>query len=110
MNRSQSVIGSLAPRDPRYPPNAFTREGIAMLSGVLKSARAVQVNIEIMRAFVRLQPLLAAHEEVARRLDELERKTDTRFAAVFKAIRLLFDKHAEPPAKKTRSIGFRSGD
>src|SRR5262245_33149935 len=58
----------------RYRPYAFTEQGVAMLSSVLRSERAVQVNIEIMRAFVRLRQLLASHEDLARRLDELEQK------------------------------------
>lgn len=123
LNRSQSVIGSLTHRDPRYPPYVFTQEGVAMLSGVLKSARAVQVNIEIMRTFARLRRVLSENDELSRRLAELERRTDTRFAAVFKAIRLLLEKRTEPPTKKlpeqgkpgkkaktTRPIGFRTSD
>lgn len=87
----------------RYLPYAFTEQGVAMLSGVLQSDRAVGVNIEIMRAFVRLRQLLATHEDLARKLAALERKYDAQFKAVFGAIRALMT----PPApKKKRPIGF----
>ena len=86
----------------RYKPYAFTEQGVAMLSSVLHSDRAVQVNIEIMRAFVRLRQLLATHKDLARKLEELERKYDQQFAAVFQAIRDLMI----PPTKAKRRIGF----
>jgi hypothetical protein len=73
-----------------------------MLSSVLRSRRAVLVNIEIMRAFVRLRQLLAAHADLQRRLDELEAKYDAKFRVVFEAIRQLM----EPPAKPRKPIGF----
>ena len=73
-----------------------------MLSSVLRSERAVQVNIEIMRAFVRLRQLLASHEDLARRLDELEQQYDEQFKVVFEAIRQLM----APPARSQRQIGF----
>ena len=74
LNRSQIVTGSQRHRDPRYPPYAFTQEGVAMLSGVLRSQRAVQGNILIVRAFVRLREVLATHEDPAQKLEELEKK------------------------------------
>lgn len=86
----------------RYPPYVFTEQGVAMLSSVLRSNRAVQVNIEIMRAFVRLRQILASHAVLARKLAELERKYDAKFKIVFDAIRELM----EPPAKKRRSDSF----
>jgi len=86
----------------RYPPYAFTEQGVAMLSSVLKSRRAVQVNIEIMRAFVRLRRMLSSHAELARKLDSLERKYDAQFKVVFDAIRELM----RPPESKKRPIGF----
>ena len=89
----------------RTPPYAFTEQGVAMLSSVLNSDRAVAVNIEIMRAFVRLREMLAGHADVARRLDELEQKYDAQFRVVFDAIRQLMIP-PEPPQKKGR-IGFR---
>jgi len=86
----------------RYPPYAFTEQGVAMLSSVLKSRRAVQVNIEIMRTFVRLRRILASHAELARKLDSLEKKYDAQFKVVFDAIRQLMT----PPEPKRRHIGF----
>ena len=71
----------------KYLPYAFTEQGVAMLSSVLNSDRAVRVNIEIMRAFVRLRQLLASHADLARKLDALERKYDAQFRVVFDAIR-----------------------
>jgi phage regulator Rha-like protein len=86
----------------RYPPYAFTEQGVAMLSSVLRSKRAIQVNIEIMRAFVRLRQILASNKELAKRLDELEKKYDAQFRVVFDAIRQLM----RPPESKKRPIGF----
>jgi len=91
----------------RYPPYAFTEQGVAMLSSVLRSPRAVAVNIEIMRAFVRLRRMLASHAELARKLDALEGKYDAQFKVVFDAIRELM----QPPkaTTKRRPIGFHAG-
>lgn len=88
----------------RYPPFAFTEQGVAMLSSVLRSKRAVQVNVEIMRAFVRLRQFLASNAELSRKLDALEKKYDYQFKAVFDAIRELMAPLAQP--KKGQS-GFR---
>ncbi|HLA28083.1 MAG: DNA-binding protein [Planctomycetes bacterium RIFCSPLOWO2_12_FULL_50_35] len=74
----------------RATPYAFTEQGVAMLSGVLNSQRAVQVNIEIMRAFVRLRQMLASNAELSRKLDALEKKYDAQFKVVFDAIRELY--------------------
>jgi phage regulator Rha-like protein len=102
--RSQSVTSS-SWGGRRYPPYAFTEQGVAMLSSVLHSERAVQVNIQIMRTFVKLRRLLATHEDLARKLDALERKYDRQFKVVFDAIRELMN----PPAPKPRRrIGFGS--
>jgi len=87
----------------RYAPYAFTEQGVAMLSSVLKSQRAIQVNIEIMRAFVRMRRMIASHEELARRLDELEARYDARFRFIFDALR----KMMQPPATKHRRVGFQ---
>lgn len=103
MNRSQIVIGSQKHRDPRSKPYAFTEQGVAMLSSVLRSKRAISVNIEIMRAFVKLRQLFVSNTELARRLDELESKYDKQFKIVFVAIRHLMAK----PVKNRREIGFR---
>jgi phage regulator Rha-like protein len=86
----------------KYLPYAFTEQGVAMLSSVLRSKRAVQVNIEIMRAFVRLRQILASNAQLARKLDALERKYDAQFKVVFDAIRQLMT----PPEPEKRKIGF----
>ena len=86
----------------RMPPYAFTEQGVAMLSGVLRSKRAIQVNIEIMRTFVRLRQMLASNARMARRLEELEKKYDSQFKVVFDALRELM----APPEPKKRRIGF----
>jgi len=88
----------------KYLPYAFTEQGVAMLSSVLRSKRAVLVNIEIMRAFVRLRQILGAHADLARKLAALERKYDSQFKAVFDAIRELMT----PLPTKKRPIGFTS--
>jgi len=89
----------------RYLPYVFTEQGVAMLSSVLNSERAIIVNIEIMRAFVNLRQLLASNTELARRLDELESKYDKRFKIVIDAIRQLM---AEP-VRDRKEIGFVRG-
>src|SRR6266536_219850 len=98
--RSPSVTSSWGGR--RTAPYACTEQGVAMLSSVLNSSQAIAANIEIMRAFVRLRQMLAANKELARRLDELEARTDAAFATVFQAIRQLMT----PPEPKKRPIGF----
>lgn len=87
----------------RIPPYAFSEQGVAMLSSVLKSPRAVQVNIEIMRTFVRLRKILASHADLAEQLEQLEQKYDDQFRAVFDAIRQLMS--PEKPEKE--QIGFK---
>ena len=104
LNRSQIVISSQKHRDPRSRPYAFTEQGVAMLSSVLRSKRAITVNIEIMRAFVKLRQMLASNAELSRRLDELESKYDSQFKVVFDAIRKLMS----PPVRDRKEIGFRS--
>lgn len=86
----------------KYLPYVFTEQGVAMLSSVLRSKRAIQVNVEIMRAFVRLRRMLASNEELARKLAVLEKKYDAQFKVVFDAIRELM----APPTPKRRRIGF----
>jgi hypothetical protein len=104
--RSQIVTSnSQAKMGIRRRPYAFTENGVAMLSSVLTSDRAIAVNIEIMRTFTRLRELLASHETLARRLDQLEMKYDKQFSAVFEAIRQLM---APPPTSKKRPIGFHA--
>jgi len=93
----------------RSTPYAFTEQGVAMLSSVLRSERAVQVNIAIMRAFVNLRGLLTQDSDLARRILHLEEKYDRQFAAVFEAIRQMIE---VPPAEETpeRRMGFRAGN
>jgi hypothetical protein len=98
--RSQIVTSKRGGR--RYRPYAFTEQGVGMLASVLQSKRAVQVNIEIMRTFVRLRRMLASNEELARKLAALERKYDTQFKVVFDALRELMTS----PTPKRRRIGF----
>ena len=98
--KSQSVISSWG--GARTAPYAFTEQGVAMLSSLLKSGRAIQVNIEIMRAFARLRWLFSEHQELAGRLDHLEQRYDQQFKAVFDAIRQLM----AAPEPSSRPIGF----
>jgi len=89
----------------RARPYAFTEQGIAMLSSVLRSKRAVQVNIEIMRVFVRLREMLATHKELAHKFEELEERInshDEQIQAIFEAIQMIIS----PPEKKKNKIGF----
>ena len=83
-------------------PSAFTEQGVAMLSSVLNSERAINVNIAIMRAFVKLREMLATHKDLAKKLDEMEKKYDSQFKVVFDAIRQLMT----PAAPKKKKIGF----
>lgn len=102
--RSQNVtLKNRRGQHRKYLPYVFTEQGVAMLSSVLRSRRAVLVNIEIMRAFLRLRTLLAAHADLAQKLDILERRYDKQFRVVFDAIRELM----KPPSETgKRPIGF----
>ena len=100
--RSQTVTSSQW-GGRRYPPYVFSEHGIAMLSSVLNSPRAIKVNIEIIRTFVRLRQMLASHAELSRKLNELEKKYDEQFKVVFQAIRGLMT----PSEPKKRKIGFK---
>lgn len=91
----------------RSPPYAFTEHGVAMLSSVLKSERAIQVNIAIIRAFTRLREFLATHQDLARKLEDLEVKYDDQFREVFEAIWALMDVREE---KNERKMGFVTDD
>jgi hypothetical protein len=102
--KSQIVISSWGGL--RRAPYAFTEQGVAMLSSVLRSKQAVQVNISIMRAFVRLRSVLAAHKELARKIEELEKKTEGRFTVVFKLLAQIIGEEVQPK----RQIGFGAGD
>ncbi len=101
--RSQFVTSNSDRLGLRHPPMAFTEHGILMLSSILNSKRAIHVNIEIMRAFVRLRQMLATNTKLSRRLDELENKYDRQFKVVFDAIRQLMT----PAAATQKQIGFR---
>jgi hypothetical protein len=101
-SRSQNVILKRG-QNIKHLPYAFTEHGILMLSSVLNSKRAIHVNIEIMRAFVRLRQMLASNANLSRKLNELESKYDRQFKVVFDAIRELMT----PPPLKIKPIGFR---
>ena len=100
--RSQIATSKKGRGGRRYLPFVFTEQGVAMLSSVLNSERAIQVNVEIMRAFVRLREMMSTHKDLARKLEALEKKYDTQFKVVFDAIRQLMT----PPAPKKGKIGF----
>jgi hypothetical protein len=100
--RSQFVTSSFGWGGTRYPPYAFTEQGITMLASVLNSERAILANIEIVRAFVRLRELIADHQDLAKKLQELECKYDGQFRAVFEAIRQIM----QPPQGPKRKIGI----
>ena len=103
--RSQIGISKFGRGGRRYFPYAFTEQGVAMLSSVLHSKQAIQVNIAIMDTFVRLRQLLSSHAELARKLNALEKKYDDQFKVVFEAIRQLM----APSPGKQRKIGFQTG-
>ena len=109
---SQSVISS-SHGGRRHSPRAFTEQGIAMLSSVLRSPRAIGVNVAIMRAFVRLRAMALTHADLTRKISDVERKYDGEFAVVFDTLRRLTSPPAEPHEKRPR-IGFvidrRDGD
>lgn len=87
----------------KYLPYAFTEQGVAMLSSVLNSKRAIQVNIQIMRTFIKLREMLLTHKELKQKIEAVERKYDYQFKIVFDAIKKLL----EPPEKPKGKIGFR---
>jgi phage regulator Rha-like protein len=100
--RSQFVI-SKTRGGRRYKPFGFTEHGAIMAANVLNSERAVQVRVQVVRAFIKLRQIVASSAELARKLDELERKYDRQFKIVFDAIRQLMT----PPTSKPKQIGFR---
>ena len=102
--RSQIVTSKNARGGRRYAPFVFTEQGIAMLSSVLRSGRAVQVNIAIMRAFVQLRAMVATHEDLRRKIDEMEKRYDAKFHAVFATLRQVL----ETPVPPRRQIGFHA--
>ncbi len=104
--RSQIMTSKTGRGGRRYQPYVFTEQGVAMLSSVLNSDRAVQVNITIMRAFVNLREMIASHKELTKRLDEMEKSYDSQFKMVFDAIRALVSQ----PEPKEKKIGFIKED
>ena len=104
-NRSQIATGSQKHRDPRFIPYAFTEHGALMAANILNSPRAVEMSVVVVRAFVRMRQMLAAHQELAEKLSELERKIgthDRQIELIFDAIRQLMT----PPEPNKRKIGF----
>ena len=87
----------------KYLPYVFTEQGVAMLSSVLNSERAIQVNIQIMRVFIKLKEMLATHKDLKLKIEEMEKKYDYQFKIVFDAIKQLL----EPPVKQKSKIGFQ---
>ena len=105
LNRSQFATGSERHRNPRFPPYAFTEHGAIQAANVLNSARAVEMSVHVVRAFVRLRELIASNKELAAKLDQLEKKLGTHdqaIAGIMQAIRQLMT----PPEPKKRPIGF----
>jgi len=106
--KSQTVISKTGRGGRRTLPFVFTEQGVAMLSSVLRSPRAVEVNIAIMRTFVQLRRLMDTNRELARKIEALERKYDEQFTIVFEAIKRLISDDAAAKARRKRSIGFNS--
>lgn len=102
--RSQFATSNSSSGGRRYLPYAFTEQGVAMLSSVLNSERAIKINIAIMRTFVLIRQTLATHRDLAAKLDELTKKYDKRFRVVFEAL----DKLIRPPENPPQPIGFRT--
>ena len=100
--RSQSAISTAGRGGRRHLPLAFTEQGVAMLSSVLRSKQAVHINVMIMRAFVKLREMLATHRDLARKLEQMEHRYDAQFKVVFDAIRSLID----APPRKAGRIGY----
>ncbi len=106
LNSSQIVTSSRKHRGLSYRPYAFTEQGVAMLSSVLRSPRAVEVNIAIMRTFVQLRRLMDSNRNLARRIEALEKRYDEQFATVFDAIKRLIAEDDSRKTKPKRGIGF----
>lgn len=108
--RSQFVTSNAGRGGRRYAPYAFTEQGVAMLSSVLNSPQAIAVNIEIMRAFVRLREMLASNKDLAKKLDELERKLQTHDQAIVGILAAIRELMTPPEPPKKRKIGFVTDD
>lgn len=111
ISRSQIVTLKKQGSNIKYLPYAFTEQGIAMLSSVLKSKTAIQVNIQIMRVFTKLREILASHKDLKRRVEEMERKHDHQFKVVFDAIKELIELNRQPvlPEHPRKKFGFETG-
>jgi hypothetical protein len=107
-NSSQTVMSSRKHRGRAYLPYAFTEQGVAMLSSVLRSPRAVAVNVAIMRTFVQLRRLMDSNRDLARRIDSMEKKYDEQFRVVFDAIKRLIAEDQARKMKPKREIGFHA--
>ena len=107
-NSSQIVTSSRKHRGLRYRPYAFTEQGVAMLSRVLRSPRAAEVNIAIMRTFVQLRRMMDSNRDLARRIEALEKRYDEQFATVFDAIKRLIAEDGIRKVRPKRGIGFLS--
>ncbi len=105
-SRSQFVILKRG-KNIKFRPYAFTEQGVSMLSSVLNSKQAIQVNIAIMRAFVKLRQLLNSHKDLARKLEELEKKYDAQFSSVFDAIKMLMSSPEDADAGLKKVPGFK---
>ncbi len=104
---SSQIVMTYPTKRPKVAiPYAFTEQGLAMLSGVLNSDKAIDVNIAIMRAFVMLRKMVLQHKEIIDRIDQLEASYDEKFAEVFKALKYLL----EPPQTEREAIGFKRGN
>ena len=106
LNSSQTVMSSKKHRGRAYRPYAFTEHGVAMLSSVLRSPRAVEVNIAIMRTFVQIRRLMDSNRVLARKIEAMEKKYDEQFAVVFDAIKRLVAEDEVRKAQPKRRIGF----
>ena len=102
LSRSQ-IVTLKRGQNIKYLPHAFTENGVAMLSSVLNSERAIQVNIQIMRTFTKIREMLSSHKDLKQKIEEMEKKYDSQFKIVFNAIKELMS----PPEKQVRKIGFK---
>jgi hypothetical protein len=110
LNRSQFATGSQRHRDPRFAPYAFTEHGAIMAASVLASPRAIEMSVHVVRAFVRLREMIGANKELARKLDELERKLATHDQAIAGLIEAIRELMRPPEPAKKRRIGFVQSD
>lgn len=110
VNRSQSVTGSQKHRDPRIYPWVFTEHGALMAANLLRSQHAVQMSLHVVRAFVRLREMVAANKELARKLDELERRVSHHDEAITSIVKAIRELAVPPESKPKRRIGFITDD